>query len=91
MLAKADRLLAVCQHKTGRSREGGYQTEQAVPDRKLLDRFLDFIVRLLAHAHPSDIDSIQHNPLILRQRVINAGLRRLCRSQIQSTILRYVL
>ena len=75
-------------HKAWRGRKRSHQTKQAVLYGKLLNCLLNFSIRLLAHAHTPDVNSIQDDPLILAQRVVNARLRRFRRCKEQSAVLR---
>lgn len=74
-------------HKVWCGRQRSHQSKQTVSYRKLLDSLLNFGIRFLAHPHTSDIDGIQHDPLILGQRIIDTRLRSFCGREVQSVIL----
>ena len=72
-------------HKIRRGGQCGHQAEHPVLHGKLPDGSLNFHIRLLAHSHTSDVDSIQHDLLIFHQRIVDTRLRCFRGCKLQSS------
>ena len=74
-------------HKIRRGGQCGHQAEQPVLHGKLSDSGLDFRIRFPCHSHAPNVDGVQHDLPVFRQRIVDARLRCFCGCKIQSPVL----